>query len=56
MLVNIGDLEPITIISENGKEYHMLTSPKTIECILRDQPTGVWKLPISNSTETQDSI
>lgn len=56
MLSKIGNWKPITILSENGKEYHMLTSPKTIEGILTDQPTGVWKLPISNGTETQDSI
>ncbi|KAI7875069.1 uncharacterized protein EV154DRAFT_526795 [Mucor mucedo] len=54
MLADLADLEPIIILAENGKKYHMLASPKTIQCVLTDQPTGTWKLPISNDREAQN--
>ena len=54
MLADLADLEPIIILAENGKTYHMLASPKTIKCVLTDQPTGTWKLSISNDREAQN--
>lgn len=45
---NIGNWKPIAISSERGKKYYMLASPETIEHLLADQPTGLWR-PLSSN-------
>ncbi|KAI8638231.1 hypothetical protein BD408DRAFT_27838 [Parasitella parasitica] len=45
---NIGNLKPISISSKCGKKYYMLASPETIEHLLAEQPTGLWRPPSPN--------
>ena len=52
MLAKIGDWEPITLSSLNGKSYHFLTSLENIQDTLVDQPAGQWTLLITTETVT----
>lgn len=41
MLAKIGNLEPITLMSRSGKDYHFLASSDNIGEVLGDQPSGL---------------
>lgn len=52
----LGDLEPVTLRSNSGKRYCMLTKSTNISDLLVDQPVGEWTLPIKNPTPHAPSI
>ncbi|KAI9470474.1 MAG: hypothetical protein EXX96DRAFT_643307 [Benjaminiella poitrasii] len=45
MLTKIGNIEPIILTCESGKNYHFLTSSENICEVLAEQPSGSWSLP-----------